>query len=87
MSKEHPTLRGTISGVEQNGAYGFVNDAQAINGYAGDIPSSIFVHAKMIKGQGQLREGMCVIFDAVPSSRQQHSGKMEGANVQVCRPD
>lgn len=82
MSVEHPSLSGRVSGKEKDCSYGFVNNPVAINGYSGPIPETVFIHAKALKGE-PLVDGMSISFDARPSSRDKHEGKLEAHNVNV----
>ena len=86
MSRELPTLRGTVTKVKKGKGinYGFVFSPVAINGYQGPMLRVVFVGEHMLGGK-KLVEGMSIQFDAQLSTFRAHRDKYEALNVSEVR--
>lgn len=82
MSREHPTLKGKITGVRKGNkvTFGFIHNPTAFNGFRGRCPAKVFVTDKALDG-AQMKEGMSIAFDMRNSQDTRHPNKLEAYNV------
>lgn len=75
MSREYPTMKGTVRNVRKRRGvtFGFVSDAVPMNGYQGLVPSWVLVREDTLDG-APMKEGMRIAFDFQPS-KEKHPRK------------